>query len=127
MKKLLMITILSAVTLSACQLKENFAMQYGFTNEIVTESKLEPTANGLKVEVPFADFSCDVESFKGVLDKKDSTFTLSLEGNETTERCSQKFFADIEGMQPGTYWFAVVYQKGDDQNQVVYEQFTIAE
>lgn len=127
MKRVLFITILLIFSFSlvACQFKESYAMQYGFTNEIITETKFEPTANGVNLEIPFADFSCDPKSFKGVLDKKENTFTLTLEGTETTDRCSQKFYADITGMQSGTYWMAVVYKRGDSESQVVYEEFTI--
>lgn len=127
MKKIsLTIILLTAIVgLSACQLEENYVMQYGFSNEIITETKFETIANGLKLEVPFADFSCDPQSFKGILDRKEKTFTLTLEGTETTNRCSQKFYANITGIQPGNYWMAVVYNKNGQKNQVVYEQFSI--
>lgn len=101
-------------------------MQSSFTNDIATETKVEVVTDGLNAEVPFADFSCDIKSFKPVLNRDADTFTITLKGNETTERCGQKFSAQITGVVPGTYWLKVIYQKAGSSQQVLYQQFTIA-
>jgi len=123
---ILTILLIIVISLAACRLKEEYSMQYGYSNEVVTETKVVTKSNGLNLEIPFADFSCDSTSFKAVLDRKDKTFTLSMKGTETTERCSQKFFANITGIESGTYWLKVVYDQGSQQQEVLYEQFTIA-
>ncbi len=111
--------------LAGCQLKENYSMQSSFTNEIITQTKLEIKTDGISVEVSFADFSCDLKSFKPTLSRDTDTFTISLQGNETTQRCPQKFSSEIKGIEPGDYWLKVIYQKGDEARQVVYQQFTV--
>ncbi|NUM25428.1 MAG: hypothetical protein HUU49_02255 [Candidatus Buchananbacteria bacterium] len=111
---------------SACHLKEEYAVQYSFINELSTVTKVEPTGTGLKLEIPFADFSCDVANVKGVLKREMNTFILTLQGNETDQRCSQKFAAEITGIKPGDYEIKVVYLKGDQEQQVMYEKFTVS-
>lgn len=101
-------------------------MQYSFSNEIIVESKLQPKADGLELEVPFADFSCDIKNIKAVLDRQADNFTLIISGNETTDRCSEKFSAEISGIKPGTYWLKVIYRQGDQDQQVLYQQFTVS-
>ena len=101
-------------------------MQYGFSSEITTENRLQTKADGLELEIPFADFSCDVKNMKAILDRQADNFTLIISGNETTNRCSETFSAEISGIKPGTYWLKVIYQKADQDQQVLYQQFTVA-
>lgn len=100
-------------------------MQYSFSNEIITTSKFEPIDNGFNLEILFTDFSCDAKSFKAVLSRQGSDFVLTLSGNETDQRCSQKFSAEISGIQPGIYWLRVIYKKAGQDQQVLYQQFTV--
>jgi hypothetical protein len=131
MKKYITVFVLLVLSslVIGCELKSSYSMQYGFSSEMTTETKIEPTAEGINLEIPFADFSCDSKSFKAVLDRDQqrNEFILNLAGNETEERCSQKFLAEITGISPGEYWLAVIYQKGEQQQQVLYEKFTITE
>ena len=127
MKRLILLFLFIVLSsLTACQLKENYAMQSSFTNEVIIENKVTPRADGLSLEVGFADFSCDITSFGPVLSRSGNSFKVILEGNETIKRCSQKFSANITGIQPGEYWISVIYKKADQEQQVLYEQLTIS-
>lgn len=123
---LLSFTGLLLLTLAGCSLQENYSVQYGFTNEVTTETKLNVTSGGMELQTPFADFSCDTKSFKADVSRQNDTFTVLLSGNETTERCTQKFFLSISGVQSGTYWIKVIYRKAaGEEQQVVYQQFKV--
>lgn len=111
--------------LSACQLVQNYDMISSFTNEIKTETKVESKSNGLLLEIPFADFSCDISSFKSKLNREGDVFTLMISGQESTKRCSQLFSANIEGIEQGDYWLKVIYNKNGDQQEVLYQEFSI--
>nr|AQS29869.1 hypothetical protein [uncultured bacterium] len=100
-------------------------MQYGFSGELITETKLESKPDGVYLEMPFADFSCDSKSFKASLDVSGKNLVLSLSGNETKERCSVKFYADIMGIKPGDYWLKVIYNKNGESQEVLYQEFNI--
>ena len=111
--------------LSACQLVQNYDMTSSFTNEIKTETKVESKSNGLLLEIPFADFSCDITSFKPKLNREQDIFILTISGQESVERCSQLFSADIGGIEKGNYWLKVIYDKNGSQQQVLYKAFRI--
>lgn len=125
MKTLILTLLIFSLLLTGCRFKENYVMQYSFTSELATETKFETKTNGIKLEIPFADFSCEPESFKAVLNRSGDTFSLTIAGSETQERCSQKFLADISGISPGNYELRVFYQKADQSQQVVFQEFTI--
>lgn len=114
------------VSLAACQLTDNYVTEYGFTNKVITESKFETTNDGLKLEIPFTDFSCDPASFKVLLEKKRNNLTMIITGTETEERCYQKFYADMSGIKSGDYQLKVVYKKNQEEQAVLDEEFTIA-
>lgn len=125
-KIILAILALNLVLVTGCWLKESYSMQYSFSNEMVTENKLQPKADGLELEIPFADFSCDTKSMKAVLDRRGNNFILNISGTETQQRCSEKFSAEISGIKPGTYWLKVIYRQGDSDQQVLYQQFIVS-
>ena len=102
-------------------------MQYSFTSELATETEFETKPDGIKLAIPFADFSCDQKSFKAVLNRTGDTFNLTISGTETDQRCSQKFSADISGIAPGSYQLRVFYLKGDQSQQAMFKDFTISE
>lgn len=115
-----------AIALAGCSLKENYSVQYGFSKEISTETKFEVVGGVVKVEAPFADFSCNQKSFKATLSRQGQVFTMRLSGVETAERCSAKFFADIFGLAPGAYQFKLVYTHDGKTEQPVSREFTIS-
>ena len=127
MRKFLVIIILFfvIVSLTACQLTDNYITEYGFTNEVIAEPEFEATSNGLKLEIPFADFSCDPASFKVLVDKKKNNLIMTIAGTETEKRCYQKFYANMSGIKPGDYQLKVVYKKDQEEQVVLYESFTI--
>ena len=61
--KIIILILLFSLVLVGC-LKESYSMQYGFSGELITETKLESKPDGVYLEMPFADFSCDSKSFK---------------------------------------------------------------
>lgn len=126
-KTILLIFLISVISLAGCKLKENYAMQSSFSNEIITKTVLEVEGSTLTLELPFADFSCDIKSFKPTLDRQAETFTIVLEGTETTERCSQKFSTEITGFEKGDYWLKVIYRKGGQDIEAYYQPFNIFE
>lgn len=119
--------ILTLIILSACSLREDYSMQYSFTSAPSTETKITPTADGVDIEFPFADFSCDAKSFKANLGRSNKTFIITLEGDETEERCSQQFIAEITGIKPGDYSLQLVYRTAQGDQQVMFNQFTVSE
>jgi len=125
MKKIILGILVPSLFLVGCQLKENYALQASFTNEVITKINMEVTSDGVKVDIPFADFSCEPESFKPILERKSNDFIIILEGNETSERCSSKFSAKITGISSGTYWLKVVYKKGEEDQRILYEEFKV--
>lgn len=120
------LTILALVVFSGC-LKENYAVQYSFTPTPTTETKVTPITGGVDIEFPFADFSCDTNSLKAVLGRTGSTYILTIQGNETEERCSQKFTAQIIGIEPGDYTLQLVYRSPQGDQQVLFNQFTVSQ
>lgn len=126
-KNVVIILVVAAIMLSGCHLKENYSVQYGFSNELITDSIFKANSDGYELTVPFADFTCDSQSVKANLARKNNTFTMVLSGNETTERCSYKFFAKITGVTSGDYEFKLIYQRENLRQQVMYEQFTVAQ
>ncbi|HLC89794.1 MAG TPA: hypothetical protein VJG65_02430 [Patescibacteria group bacterium] len=126
MKKIYFSLIIFGLILAACQLKQNYTMQYGFSNEIITASQTSEAKDGFKIELPFADFSCDAKSFKAVLNRKENNFTITLNGVETQERCSQKFFAEVAGIKQGDYWLKIIYQKNQEEILVFSEALKIS-
>jgi len=127
MRYVLATILLILVLLTGCWLKENYTMQYSFTSELATETEFETKPDGIKLAIPFADFSCDQKSFKAVLNRTGDTFNLTISGTETDQRCSQKFSADISGIAPGSYQLRVFYLKGDQSQQAMFKDFTISE
>ena len=125
-KATLSILLISLIALFGCQLKENYAMQSSFSNEAITKTSLEVKDKNLSLEMPFADFSCDIKSFKPVLSRDNEVFTIILEGSETVDRCPQKFSAEITGLKPGDYWLKVIYRKAGQDREVFYQPFNIA-
>ncbi|MFA6215386.1 MAG: hypothetical protein WC768_02370 [Patescibacteria group bacterium] len=125
-KFLFLALLFLAIFFTGCQLKENYAMQYSFSNEAAAQVKFEPKTDGVKIEIPFADFGCDPKAYKAVLGRKINTFTITISGTESAQRCAQKFSADISGMVSGDYTFKVVYQKGADKIEVLNREFQIA-
>jgi len=121
------ILFLSIFLLTACGLKENYSLQYSFTDVPTTETKVEATADGVKIGFPFADFSCDAASFTADLGRSNNTFILTLSGTETEDRCSQKFTATISGIPAGDYSIQMVYQSPEGDQQVLFRDFTVAE
>lgn len=119
--------ILALFILSACNLKEDYSVQYSFTSAPSTETKITPTAGGVDIEFPFADFSCDAKSFKADLGRSNNTFIMTLEGNETEQRCPQQFIAQITGIEPGDYSFQLVYRTLSGDQQVMFNQFTVSQ
>lgn len=120
------ILFLAIFFLSACGLKQNYSLQYSFTSAPTTETSVEATADGVKIEFPFADFSCDAASFTAALGRSNNTFILTLSGTETEDRCSQKFKASISGIPAGDYSIQMVYQKPEGDQQVLFRDFTVA-
>ena len=114
-----------AITLVGCTLTENYSVQYGFSNEITTETKFDVADQMIKAEVPFANFSCDQKSFKATLSRKNQVLTMRLKGIETTERCSAKFFTSIFGLAEGDYQFRLVYEHDGKTDQVMSKDFSI--
>lgn len=127
MKKLIFIALIFVFLISGCQFKENYSMTSSFSNEIITKTVLEVEGSVVTLELPFADFSCDVKSFKPTLDRKAETFTIVLEGTEATERCSQKFSTEITGLEKGDYWLKVIYRKEGQDIEAYYQPFNIFE
>jgi hypothetical protein len=111
--------------LSGCQWQENYVTQYGFTNEKSAQANLESTRDGFKLQLPFADFSCQPVSFKLNLTRQGNNLTLILTGTETPNRCAQKFFANVSGMKTGSYWLKVIYQKGAEKQEVFYQPLEV--
>ena len=117
---------ISLVVLAGCELKENYAIEYGFSNELITQTTLRTVTSTVALETPFADFTCDVSSIKAAVARQNDTFTVTLAGTETSSRCSEKFSLQIHEIHPGTYWLKVIYNKTASQHEpVVYQQFTI--
>lgn len=117
---------LCAVVLAGCTLKENYSVQYGFSNELATESTFTVSKGAIKVEAPFADFTCDQASIKATLSRKDTTLTMRLKGKETDERCSAKFFTNISGLESGQYVFRLIYDRGNGNDiQALLKDFII--
>jgi len=111
---------------TGCQFKESYSMQYGFTNEIITQTLLELKDGGVKIEIPFADFGCEPKSYKAVLERKEKDFVLTISGTETEKRCPFKFWADISGIPAGDFWLKVIYDKAGEKQEVFYQPFSIA-
>ena len=121
------IFFVASLLLTGCNLKEEYAMQYSLINNLSTETKVESTPQGVKLEIPFADFTCNANSVKAVLARSQNTFTVTLAGAETAERCGQRFMAEITGVSKGDYEIKVVYLKGDREQQVLFEPFRVGE
>jgi len=117
--------LLTVLLLTGCTLTENYPVQYGFSNEITTETKFDVADKMIKAEVPFADFSCDQKSFKATLSRKNQVLTMRLKGTETTERCSANFFTSISGLTAGNYQFRLVYEHGGKTDEVMSKDFSI--
>lgn len=117
--------LLFVVVLAGCTLTENYSVQYGFSNEISTETKFDVTDKIINAEVPFADFSCDQKSFKATLSRNNQILTMRLKGTETAERCSAKFFTSISGLTDGNYQFRLVYEHDGKTDQVMSKDFSI--
>ncbi|MBI3291168.1 hypothetical protein HYZ76_02690 [Candidatus Falkowbacteria bacterium] len=111
--------------MSGCKLQENYAVQYGFSNEVITETKFVITKDGVDMEIPFSDFSCDPKSFKAVLERRGNEFTMIIQGTETQQRCNQKFSAEIRGISSGDYTIKVIYKKSGEEQEVLYRDFSI--
>ncbi len=126
-KYFVIITILlsASLLLTGCNLKEEYSVQYSLINDSGTVTKVEPTPDGLKLEIPFADFTCDAASVKAVLRRAENSFMMTLSGNETIERCGQIFLAQISGIRPGDYDLKVIYLKGAESQPVLFEKFTV--
>ena len=118
MKKIYFIFIIFGLILAGCNLKQNYTMQYGFSNEIIPESKFEETSDGFKLKIPFADFGCEIKKTKAVLERKEKTFTITIFDNQAAKRCSEKFFAEVTGIPKGEYWLKVIYLKETGQQEV---------
>ncbi len=114
-----------AFVLTACNVQQNYAVQYTFTNEVTTETKVEQTSDGIEVTIAFADISCDFQNLGAVLERQSSDFFLRISGAETSERCSSKFSASISGIQSGSYTLHVVYDKNGEMQQVLTRDFTV--
>ncbi|MDD2807734.1 MAG: hypothetical protein PHW95_04425 [Patescibacteria group bacterium] len=125
-KKISLLLAVAAIILSGCQLKENYSVQYGFSNELETESTFIANKDGYELTSPFADFTCDSQSVKANLARNGNIFTMILSGTETTQRCSYKFFAKITGVNPGDYEFKLIYQRDNLRQQVMYQQFSVS-
>jgi hypothetical protein len=123
----ILILLIAVLILTGCNIKENYSVQYSFSNEIITAVKFATKAGGVNLEIPFADFSCDAKSFKVQLSRQEDTFTLTIKGQETLERCSQKFSAEISGIETGTYWLKVIYLKGQTRQEVFLQQFSLTQ
>ncbi len=113
--------------LAGCSFKEEYAMQYTIIDQVGIETKVVPTGDGIKLEIPFADFTCDIKSVKATLERKENIFSVLIQGNETPARCSQKFSADINGVMPGSYQLKVYYQRGEEKQVVLVQDFQITE
>ncbi len=126
MKKILSIFIFALVfTAVGCSIKEEYSVQYGFRSEAANQTKIEQRGDIIAVEIPLPEFSCDVASFKSVLERKGDVFTLTFKGTETTERCLEKYTAEISGVKPGSYWLRVVYERGAQATPLLYQAFTV--
>ena len=125
MKKIVLAVLILSFFLAGCKLKENYALQASFTNELTTKNSIEATSDGVVVSIPFSDFSCNPASFKPTLDRQGNDFIILLDGEETVERCSYKFSATITGVGSGNYWLKVVYRQGETDQQFLYEQFKV--
>ena len=118
--------ILALLILSACSLREDYSVQYSFTSAPSTVTNITPTADGVKIEFPFADFSCDAKSFKADLGRSNKTYIITLEGIETLVRCPQQFIAQVTGIKPGDYSLQLVYRTPQGDQQVMFSQFTVS-
>ncbi|OGY47599.1 MAG: hypothetical protein A2840_00215 [Candidatus Buchananbacteria bacterium RIFCSPHIGHO2_01_FULL_47_11b] len=125
MNRFMVTVLVSALLLTACNFKDTYTMQYSFIAEPSTETLLKPRAGGLQLSVPFADFTCDAQSVKAVLDRDNAILRITLQGTETEERCSQRFDAEIDGTGGGNYLVKVIYQKGDTAIEVLSQEVTI--
>jgi len=115
-----------AFLFTGCQFKESYSMQYSFTNEIITQTILDLKDDSLEIEIPFADFGCELKNYKAVLERKEKDFILMISGTETENRCQAKFSAEISGIPAGDFWLKVIYDKAGDKQEVFYQPFSIA-
>ncbi|MDX9892932.1 MAG: hypothetical protein RB292_00770 [Patescibacteria group bacterium] len=127
--KIFIIFIMPVLTLIlvGCSFKEEYAMQYTIVDQAGIETKVTATDDGVKLEIPFADFTCDIKSVKATLERNESIFSVFIQGNETPARCSQKFSADINGVSPGSYQLKVYYQRGEEKQVVLVEDFQVTQ
>ncbi len=113
---------------SGCQVEENYVTEYGFSDNLLANSRIQSKPNGVFIEVPFVDFSCETETFRAVLNRSKikREFSLIISGTETEERCNKLFFAEILGVSPGKYSLKVIYEKTEEERlDVFYEKFEI--
>jgi len=125
MKKIFFFLILFLVitSLPACKIEENYAMQGVFTHELAAQSSVIAKDKKLTVEVPIADFSCNIDSFETFLERQRDTFIVTLVGDETEERCEVNFTGTISEIQTGDYWVKVIYKKGDEEQELLFKEF----
>ena len=125
MNRFIVTALISALLLTACNFKDTYTMQYSFIAEPSTETVLTPRPGGLQLSVPFADFTCDAQSVKAVLNRDDAALRITLQGTETGQRCSQRFQAEIDGIAAGSYLVKVIYQKGNTAIEILSQEITI--
>jgi hypothetical protein len=127
MKKILVLLILffTIFNLSACSSKQTYELKASFNNKLVEQAEIIPKSDSLDIEIPLAGISCNVDSFKTLLERKQDTFIVTLVGDETEERCSRNFTATISPISIGEYWLKVIYEKNGENTELLSERFVI--
>lgn len=124
-KYFLLISIVFALLLAGCQLKENYAMQYSFSSELITEADFQAKADGFELSLPLADFSCQPTEMKAALNRQGNNLTILINGPETTKRCSQKFSASVVGLKPTAYQLKVIYDREGQKQEILVQDFSV--